>query len=122
LKHIGTNSIETERLLLRRFQFTDDDTMLKYWIADEKIQSMYAEPVYTTKEAIKELLTKYITSYNKEDFYRWAIVFKDSNVASKRVIEKCEFIYEGTLRDYFYMDREYVGRQYFSMLESEYAG
>lgn len=43
LTHIGTNTIETERLTLRRFQYTDDDSMLKYWIADEKIQSMYSE-------------------------------------------------------------------------------
>lgn len=184
LTHIGTTTLETERLLLRRFEYTDAETMLKYWISDEKIQSMYSEPVYKTKEAVKELLDKYICSYEKEDYYRWAIVFKDTgecigqiayflidtknhfaeieycigsafqrrgyateatkavirygfekmhlhkvqictkeiNVASKRVIEKCGFIYEGTLRDYFYMDGEYVGRQYYSMLESEYTG
>ena len=51
LTHIGTTTIETDRLLLRRFEYTDDDAMLNYWIADETIQSMYSEPVYTTKEA-----------------------------------------------------------------------
>ena len=74
LTHVGTSTIETERLLLRRFLYTDDDAMLKYWISDEKIQSMYSEPVYTTKEAVKGLLNKYITSYQKEDYYRWAII------------------------------------------------
>lgn len=182
LTHIGTNTIETERLILRRFRYTDDDAMLKYWIADEKIQSMYSEPVYTTKEAVKELLDKYIGSYEKPDYYRWAITEKDSdecigqlayflvdsknhfaeieycigsdfqckgyateatkavikygfdkinlhkvqictktiNKASKRVIEKCGFTYEGTLRDYFFFNGDYVGRQFFSMLRSEY--
>ena len=182
LTHIGTNTIETERLTLRRFRYTDDDAMLKYWIADEKIQSMYAEPVYTTKEAVKELLDKYIGSYEKTDYYRWAIIEKASgecigqiayflvdsknhfaeieycigsdfqcrgyateatkavikygfdkidlhkvqictktiNQASKRVIEKCGFTYEGTLRDYFFFNGDYVGRLYFSMLRSEY--
>mgnify|MGYP003317722449 CR=1 FL=1 len=70
LTHIGTTTIETDRLLLRRFEYSDDDAMLQYWIADEKIQSMYSEPVYTTKEAVKELLDKYISSYEKEDYYR----------------------------------------------------
>ena len=37
LTHVGTNTIETERLILRRFEYTDDDAMLKYWVADEKI-------------------------------------------------------------------------------------
>ena len=182
LTHIGTNTIETERLILRRFEYTDDEAMLKYWVADEKIQSLYSEPVYSTKEAVKELLDKYIGSYEKIDYYRWAIVEKTTsecigqiayflvdsknhfaeieycigsefqckgfateatkaviaygfgkinlhkvqictktiNAPSKRVIEKCGFTYEGTLRDYFYMNGEYVGRLYFSILRNEF--
>ncbi len=182
LTHCGTQTIETERLILRRFEYTDDDAMLRYWIADEKIQSLYSEPVYTTKEAVKELLDKYIGSYEKHDYYRWAVTEKESgecigqiayflvdsknhfaeieycigskfqrrgyateaakaviaygfdkmnlhkvqictktiNAPSKRVIEKCGLTYEGTLRDYFYMNGEYVGRLYFSILRSEY--
>ena len=79
LTHVGTNTIETERLILRRFQYSDNDAMRKYWIADEKIQSMYAEPVYTTREEVKELLDQYIGSYEKEDYYRWAIIHKESD-------------------------------------------
>lgn len=184
LTHIGTNTIETERLILRRFEYADDNAMLKYWVADEKIQSLYSEPVYSTKDAVRELLDKYIGSYEKNDYYRWAIIEKKSgecigqiayflvdsknhfaeieycigsdfqckgfateatkaiiaygfdkinlhkvqictrtiNKPSKRVIEKCGFTYEGTLRDYFYMDGEYVGRLYFSILRNEYSG
>ncbi len=182
LTHIGTHTIETERLILRRFEYSDNETMLKNWIADEKIQSLYSEPVYTTKEEVKQLLDKYIHSYEKDDYYRWAIIEKDTdecigqiayflvdsknhfaeieycigadfqcrgyateaakaviaygfnkinlnkvqictktiNAPSKRVIEKCGLTYEGTLRDYFYMNGTYVGRLYFSMLKSEY--
>ena len=182
LNHIGTQTIETDRLILRQFKYSDDDAMLKYWIADEKIQSMYSEPVYTTKEEVKELLDKYISSYAKDDYYRWAIISKDNNECigqiafflvdsknhfaeieycvaneyqnrgymteavnalldfgfnkiglhkvqistkeinkqSQRVIEKSGFTYEGTLRDYFYYNGGYVGRRFYSMLESEY--
>ena len=78
LTHIGTTTIETGRLLLRRFAYTDTDAMLKHWIADEKIQSMYSEPVYATKEEVTQLLDKYISSYEKEDYDRWAIILKES--------------------------------------------
>lgn len=184
LTHISTQAIETERLILRRFEYSDSTSMLRNWIADEKIQSLYSEPTYETEEAVTELLTKYITSYEKEDYYRWAIIDKEANecigqiayflvdsknhfaeieycigsafqcrgyateatkavikygfekmnlhkvqictktinIPSKRVIEKCGFTYEGTLRDYFYMNGEYVGRLYFSILRSEYEG
>ena len=182
LIHNGTKTISTDRLLLRRFEFSDNDAMLRNWVADEKIQSLYSEPVYSTKEAVKELLDKYIGAYERNDYYRWAIIEKNSgecigqiayflvdsknnfaeieycigsafqcngyateatkaviaygfdeinlhkvqictktiNAPSKRVIEKCGFTYEGTLRDYFYMNGEYVGRLYFSILRSEY--
>ena len=182
LTHVGTQTIETDRMILRRFEYTDNEAMRKYWIADEKIQSLYSEPTYVTEEAVKELLDKYISSYEKENYYRWAIISKENNecigqiayflvdeknhfaeieycigsefqckglateatkavikygfeqmnlhkvqictktinAPSKRVIEKCGFTYEGTLRDYFYMNGEYVGRLFFSILRSEY--
>lgn len=183
LTHIGTNTIETERLILRRFEYADTQAMLKNWIADEKIQYMYSEPVYSTEAEVTELLDKYIGSYAKEDYYRWAIIDKETNecigqiayflvdsknhfaeieycigsafqrrgyateatkaviaygfdkinlhkvqictrpinTPSKRVIEKCGFAYEGTLRDFFYMDGGYQSRLYYSILRNEYS-
>lgn len=182
LTNIGTQTIETERLILRRFEYSDSNSMLKNWIADEKIQSMYSEPVYKTLDEVNGLLDEYISSYAKDGYYRWAVIEKTSdecigqiayflvdnknhfaeieycigsqfqrrgyateaakavisygferinlhkvqictktiNLPSKKVIEKCGLTYEGTLRDYFYMDGEYVGRLYFSILRNEY--
>ena len=57
LPHIGTNTIETERLILRKFEYSDNASMRKNWIADKKIQSLYREPVYTTESEVKDLLS-----------------------------------------------------------------
>jgi len=181
LTHTGTQTVETERLILRRFSYDDNDAMLNYWVADESIQSLYSEPTYTTKETVKGLLDKYIGGYSNNNYYRWAIILKDINkcigqiayflvddknhfaeieycigtqfqckglateatgaiikygfnninlhkvqichksinTPSKRVIEKCGFTYEGTLRDFFYRDGQYVDRLYYSILKSE---
>ena len=48
------------------------------------------------------------------------VCHKENNIASKGVIKKCGFTYEGTLRDYFYMDGTYVSRLYYSMLRHEW--
>ena len=75
--HVGTQTIETERLILRQFEYTDIDSMLRNWIADEKTQYDYGEPCYATPEAVRELFdTKYIVSYSKDDYYRWAVIEK----------------------------------------------
>lgn len=182
LTHCGTQVIESKRLILRPFNYSDDDDMLNYWISDPKIQSMYSEPIYTTKDQVKELLDKYISSYQRLDYYRWAIIEKESkicigqiaiflvnndnhfgeieyclgssfhrkgyateavksvidfsfnkvnfhkvqvchkegNAASQGVIRKCNFTYEGTLRDFFFMDGKYVDRLYYSIIKDEY--
>ena len=182
LTHSGTMQIETERLILRKFDYTDDENMLKYWTSDPAVQSMYAEPVYTTKPEVKELLDKYIGAYEKNDYYRWAILLKETgecigqiayflvdnnnnfaeieycigssfqrkglateatkaiikygfdkmnlhkiqishksiNIPSRKVIEKSGFVYEGTLRDFFYVDGQYVDRLYYSILKEEF--
>ena len=77
--HVGTKTITTKRLILRRFDYADIDSMLRNWIADEQTQWDYGEPYYPTFEAVRELLdTKYIVSYNKENYYRWAVIEKVS--------------------------------------------
>jgi ribosomal-protein-alanine N-acetyltransferase len=174
--------INTERLLLRAFRYDDDEDMMRYWVSDPAIQHMYSEPVYATKHEVKGLLKKYITSYERDDYYRWAIIEKasgvcigqiaiylvdnrnhaceieycvggafqkkgycteaaqavidyafaninihkmqvghrENNFASRGVIEKCGFVYEATLRDYYHTDGRYVNRRYYSMLRGEW--
>ena len=62
--------------------------------------------------------TKAVIDYGfkKIGFNKVQICVRPSNIKSKRVIEKCGFEYEGTLRDYFFIDGKYEGRMYFSIL------
>lgn len=76
---VGTNTIETERLILRRFEYEDSTSMLRNWVADDEVQWGYGEPSYKTEEQARELLAKYISSYDNEHYYRWAIIEKESN-------------------------------------------
>lgn len=58
LNNVGTKTIETDRMILRRFEYTDNFSMRKNWISNKKIQSLYSEPVYTTEVEVRELLDK----------------------------------------------------------------
>ena len=80
LTHIGTQTIETERLILRRFEYSDIDSMLRNWIANEQTQWDYGEPYYPTSNDVQKLFdTKYIVSYSCKDYYRWAVIEKASS-------------------------------------------
>lgn len=80
LTHCGTLTIESKNLILRQFLHNDTEDMLNYWISDPKIQFMYSEPIYTTHEEVHQLLTKYIDSYSMDNYYRWAIIEKSTQI------------------------------------------
>ena len=60
LNHIGTKTIETERLILRKFEYLDIESMIRNWIADEKTQWNYGEPNYSTAREVKELFDMFL--------------------------------------------------------------
>ncbi|MDD4155392.1 MAG: hypothetical protein WC234_02885 [Endomicrobiaceae bacterium] len=70
VNNIGTMSIETDRLILRRFKNTDTNDMIKNWISNPAVQNDYGEPIYTTIEEVSEILEKWIASYSDIEFYR----------------------------------------------------
>lgn len=72
--------METERLILRRFVQEDAIDMLSNWASDPLVQQEYGEPVYGDIGAVNRLLAQYITGYENDDFYRWAIVEKTSGM------------------------------------------
>ncbi|MFF2014706.1 GNAT family N-acetyltransferase [Paenibacillus sp. NPDC058177] len=76
---VGTQSIETERLSLRQFVLEDAEDMFMNWINDKEVQFNYGEPIYETLDAVKENLSRWISSYSRNDFYKWAIILKESN-------------------------------------------
>lgn len=60
MKSIGTATIETERLTLRRFNINDIESVLKNWASDREVQYYYREPTYETFDKTKELVENYI--------------------------------------------------------------
>lgn len=79
LNHLGTKTIETQRLILRRFEFTDSESMFDNWISDSNVQKSYGELPCKTIDDVEKILNKWISSYCNSEFYRWAIILKETN-------------------------------------------
>ena len=78
LKETFTETINTERLVLRKFESSDVESVFKNWASDPEVQLNYGEPVYSTTGEVKALLEKYISGYERANYYRWAVIEKQS--------------------------------------------
>ncbi len=77
MNHIGTQTITTERLILRRFKPNDCKSVYENWAGDEQLQNDYGEPVYDSIEATTNLLMRYISKYEELESYRWGVFLKE---------------------------------------------
>ena len=68
-------------------------------------------------EAAREVIDY---GFSKVNFHRFTISHRRGNEASKNVLIKCGFVYEGASRDHFFRDGKYFDRLYYSLLKSEW--
>ncbi len=94
MKHYGTQRLETERLVLRRFTKEDALAMYQNWASDEEVTKYLTWPTHTCLEVSQKVIADWIKSYEKEDYYQWAIVYKEQGkpIGSISVVEKKEEI------------------------------
>lgn len=79
MKHKGTVLLETERLLLRRFEISDSKDMYNNWASDEEVVKYLTWKKYKNVEVAEETISSWIKNYDKDDFYQYAIVLKSTN-------------------------------------------
>ncbi len=75
--HRGTQSIETERLLLRRFSADDADAMYRNWASDPEVTRFLTWPAHSSVAVSRAVLDAWVSSYSQENYYQWAIVLKE---------------------------------------------
>ena len=77
LNHQGTKVIETPRLLLRPFVVGDAQAMYENWASDPEVTKYLTWPPHGSVEISRTILAQWVSSYQKADFYQWAIVLKE---------------------------------------------
>ncbi len=89
MKHFGTKKIETDRLILRKFKHSDVSCAFNNWCNDDKVTKYLTWPTHTDLKVTESVLNDWIKSYEKDDFYQWAIVLKeiDEPIGSISVVE-----------------------------------
>ncbi len=78
MKHCGTQRLETERLILRRFVIEDADAMYKNWASDDEVTKYLTWPTHPNIDVSKFVMDDWVNSYSDEKNYHWAIVLKEN--------------------------------------------
>ena len=92
---IGTKTIETERLILRRFVITDAEDMYTNWANDPEVTKFLTWQPHENVEATRSLLSEWIKNYDEGDWFNWAIELKEEgkvigNISVVEIKEKVD--------------------------------
>lgn len=78
MKHCGTQKLETDRLILRRYISEDAISMYKNWACDEDVTKYLMWQPHLSPEVSRSVTDEWVRQYANENFYHWAIVLKDN--------------------------------------------
>lgn len=81
MQHKGTVTIETKRLLLRRFKAEDAPAMLNNWASEDSVTRFLTWPTHTSIEVSRFVAKDWASHYEEENYYQWAIVLKEIDEA-----------------------------------------
>lgn len=104
MEHIGTQGIETEYLILRRFVKADAKAIFENYANDDEVTRFLTWPSHKDLTVTQAVLDAWVKDYQKQDQYKWAITLKEkpdevigditaSIRESDRKIDACEVGY-----------------------------
>lgn len=76
MQHLGTQVIETERLILRPLRLDDASAMYKNWASDDEVSQYVTWPTHANLQETQELLASWVKAYQEDDFYTWGMEIK----------------------------------------------
>ena len=79
LTHKGTQTIETNRLILRRATPRDAEAMFRNWTSDAEVTKHLTWPTHQNIDTTQMVVNSWVAEYEKADYYHWMIILKEIN-------------------------------------------
>ena len=100
MRHQGTKTIETQRLILRRFIVEDAPAMYRNWASDSEVTKYLTWPTHSSVEISHQILLDWAGQYADSTFYQWAIVPKElgepvGSIGVVRLNEQAQLVHIG---------------------------
>lgn len=81
MNYIGTKTIETNRLILRKFKITDSENMFKNWSSDSKVTKYLSWKAHNIIKDSEEIVNIWVSNYDNNNVYNWVSELKETNEA-----------------------------------------
>ena len=78
MKHCGTQRLETDRLILRRYVSGDAAAMYKNWASDSEVTKYLMWQAHSCQEVSQNITDDWVKQYSNNNYYHWAIVLKEN--------------------------------------------
>ena len=88
--HLGTEPLQTPRLLLRRFTMDDAQAMFDQWCNDPEVTRFLSWGPHGTIDKTKRLLKSWKQRYEDTMFYNWCIEFEGLPIGGIDLIMRSE--------------------------------
>lgn len=110
MKNIGTQTLITDRLILRRFTVEDAEDAFHGWYHDADASRYMRWIPHDTMEQTKELLQTIVADYGKADQYRWAVTLKPVDKAIGAIGLTIENEYDSVASFAYLLNKAYRNR------------
>lgn len=92
MEHKGTVTLETERLILRKFREEDIVPAYRNWCSDERVTEFLRWPTHRNLETTERIVRGWIEESGRNDVYQWAIVLReiDEPIGTISVVDRNE--------------------------------
>lgn len=78
MNHCGTQKLETDRLILRKFVAKDAQAMYKNWASDTEVTKFLMWKPHADEKVSQEVIKDWMKQYSDKSFYQWAIILKEN--------------------------------------------
>ena len=78
MKAIGTQILQTERLILRRFMESDAEAMFQNWASSAENLTYVTWNPHPGVEVTRNSICNWVDSYTNPNYYKWAICLKEN--------------------------------------------
>lgn len=92
MNHLGTQILETERLILRPFSAADVQEMYDNWASDPEVTRFLMWPAHPNPAVTAVVIKSWVSRYEDRSYYQWAIVLKEtgSPIGSISILNRME--------------------------------